>query len=99
MGTFGMAAAVCFHLKNTIENLFPQRVREQQRQMEASLAEECAKKPRTGPLWLSDVLANQMPGIPITLKSTATFERPTGMVPSESQHLRVQPSELCRGCF
>ena len=99
MGTFGMAAGVCFRLKNTIENLFPQRVREQQWQMEASIAEECAKKPRMGPLWLSDVLANQIPGIPITFESTATFERPTGMVPSEGQHLRVQPGELCRGCF
>ena len=58
MGTFGMAAGVCFHLKDTIENLFPQRVREQRQQMEASLAEECAKKPKTGLLWLSDVLAN-----------------------------------------
>ena len=84
-----MAAGVCFRLKNTIENLFPQWVREQQWQMEASIAEECAKKPKTGLLWLSDVLANQIPGIPITFESTATFERPTGMVPSESQHLRV----------
>lgn len=82
---------VCVRLKNTIENLFPQRVRERQRQVAAAITEECAKKPRTGTFSLTEVLANHMPGVPMSFENTVAFERPAAVMPSEGQPVRAQP--------
>lgn len=84
-------------LKNTIENLLPQRVRERKRQMEVAIAEECAKKPRTMSVALSEVLAAHDMSLPY--EGAVSFERTGAVGLADGQHLRAQagrfPSLCC----
>lgn len=78
---------VCVRLKNTIESLLPQRVRERKRQMEVTRAEECAKRPRTTAL--SELLGTSDFQLPF--ERTMPFERMGGLGVVEGQDLRTQP--------
>ncbi|CAD7701601.1 unnamed protein product, partial [Ostreobium quekettii] len=81
---------VCVRLKNTIEALFPARVRERQRQRDAEVAEECAKKPRMTTSFRSDDASGNLHAhVPLSYEEA--YEGASGLLGAgEGRHVHVQ---------